>query len=455
MDIIILGGGSSGWMSATYFKKVHPTWNVTVIDSDTVPSKVVGESTTPSFGTFMALLGYADESWMKECSATYKVGVLYDGWGKGPWFNRFDVRPSPRIVDPYKDLICTESSKCFVKPMSEENQHYGLDKTLYPDGPVYMESSCLPYGYHLDAVAFGVFLKKIGAELGVISITDHIDTVNYNEDGITNLVSSSGIYSADHYIDASGFSRVLMSKVSTEPVLKPDAIPPLDKAMVLRKTYINKSEQLKARTKATTLSAGWCWEIPLYKDIGCGYVYSSEFITDEEAEAELREALGDTNNDFEPFIVPFDCGYYKDVSVLNVTAVGLSAGFIEPLEATSLFMTQLIIELLDNVLDGTCGQQEFNNNIDRTFGAFTDFITSNYRYSERTEPFWVRDMPRTEVTTTWEETGVLSTFYVYGEGTYIQREYDLNHVFIKSDADEPDLPTQLEILNSGPYHIRR
>ena len=339
--------------------------------------------------------------------------------------------------------------------MSEENQHYGLDKTLYPDGPVYMESSCLPYGYHLDAVAFGVFLKKIGAELGVISITDHIDTVNYNEDGITNLVSSSGIYSADHYIDASGFSRVLMSKVSTEPVLKPDAIPPLDKAMVLRKTYINKSEQLKARTKATTLSAGWCWEIPLYKDIGCGYVYSSEFITDEEAEAELREALGDTNNDFEPFIVPFDCGYYKDVSVLNVTAVGLSAGFIEPLEATSLFMTQLIIELLDNVLDGTCGQQEFNNNIDRTFGAFTDFITSNYRYSERTEPFWVRDMPRTEVTTTWEETGVLSTFYVYGEGTYIQREYDLNHVFIKSDADEPDLPTQLEILNSGPYHIRR
>ena len=398
--VIILGGGAAGWMTAKYLSVHNEDVEVTLIEAPNKPTIGVGESTTPHLAKWLKSIGiHEDKEWMPKCNATYKNGVLYEDWdyiGARFW-HAFEA---DEWVYPYWNIKREEegldrqdywtSTMYTGHAAMRDSSKWLADK----DGviPEYYQSQSYNgfpqhYAYHIDAGAFTEFLKEITEVTHVYA--DIID-IRTNEDGIEKLIDAIGIeYTADLYIDCTGFKKELISKVNDD-FTKFDPYLTHDKALVIPCPYLDKETEMRPRTKSKAMNAGWAWEIPLYNRIGNGYVYTSSYISDEEAEKEFRDYLGnDRVKDCKSFIVDIETGYYDRPFTKNVVAVGLSAGFIEPLEATLLYAVQVAGMNVSEYLKGTKTSEEHNQEASYALGAFLDFISSNYYLSKRRDtPFW-------------------------------------------------------------------
>lgn len=398
LRIVIVGGGTAGWMAGSLM--AHH-WGaaaqVTVLESPDIGIIGVGEGSTPQFKAFFDRLGITESTWMPQCNATYKAGIRFDGWSARPGYESY-FHPFATALDSHtapafffnsrarrtgRD-VCAHGDRFFVSQRLAAMRLCPIPSDNFP--------FAIGYGYHFDATLVGRFLRDYAtAELGVTYLERTVGSVELTDDGsIRSLTCEGGErFEGDVFVDASGFRGLLIQQALGEPFIAFADNLFNDRAVAIP-TPLDATGGLPCETRSTALSAGWAWAIPLTNRTGNGYVYSSRYLSAEQAEAELRDHLGigDTG---EARHLSMNVGRVARSWVKNCLAAGLSQGFIEPLEATALHIVQATVEGFIAAYDerGDAGRDAFNERIGARYDGIRDYIVAHYRVNGRTDtPYW-------------------------------------------------------------------
>jgi len=400
-SILVVGGGSSGWMAAAYLSKVLAGVDVTLVESPSTPTIGVGEATIPFIRNFMNRIGFPDDrAWMPQCDATFKTGIFYENW-----YVKGDQYWHPFEYLDYLDAH-VHTGHCWLYLHNQGHPAFRDKRSFYlsffPSTTLNVLNSRAPwrdeYAYHLDAQLFADFLRA--SSPGVRHIRDNVITTELNERGeIDALVTEhNGRLTADLYVDCTGFRSVLMRQVA--PDLRWRSYEPslfCDRAVAIRVPYRDEDDRRASMipfVKASAQSAGWIWTIPLFSRIGTGYVYSSSFISDAAAERELRRYWGDERTEgVNSLRLKFRTGKFEQSWVKNCVVIGLSSGFIEPLESPGLAITQAGIEILASMLDAryydSSMVERYNGHLDKFYNDILQFIIPHYSLTSRDDTeFW-------------------------------------------------------------------
>jgi 2-polyprenyl-6-methoxyphenol hydroxylase-like FAD-dependent oxidoreductase len=397
-SIIIFGGGTSGWMTAAYLSRnLRFRPQITLIEDVSKGPIGVGEGTQPSTAPFLWDCGLHPKDWMKMADASFKYGVELTGWNDEPYFVDNDVQETSLIAENFYTNHYFQN-----KPYSEYREFlpaYQLAKeNLSPKLTEYDQNFAVSLknsgAFHFNAYKLVDALKSVCLE-NINHIDATIENVVKGNDGIEKLIDTNeNEYSADLYIDCSGFTSILMDKTLNEPFESYADYLLCDSAIAMPTQFKDDpKKECHPYTKATTMNAGWRWTIPTFNRVGNGYVYSSKHISAEDAEKELRDVLGEY--DAPAKHLKIRCGKHERVAVKNVVAVGLSAGFIEPLEATGITFTTSIIKALTvslnntgNILN-TKASDFINDYFDTSVTEILAFVWAHYAFSTRNDTeFW-------------------------------------------------------------------
>ncbi len=402
-DIVIIGGGTAGWMSATYLaKSLNFKVNITVIESADHSPIGVGEATIPTIKTeFFDRLGIPEEEWMPKLGGTFKMGIKYANWktpkeqGGDHYYHVFGEIP---LIDEVplssiwiKNYLEGKTKKTFAHSCFASA--VAFDHHLSPrlmDG-----TKVQHYAYHFDALLVAKFLKEWGTSRGVRHVIDKLTTAEQDEQGnITCVVGQSGQkYHADFFVDCSGFAGFLIDKVFQEPLVKFNDYLLTDRAIAVNLPEDSPKNGIRSYTTAAALKAGWVWEIPLYSRSGNGYVYSSQFISDQVAEDELRAHFGGRADkiDFRP--IKFQSRRHQRSWVKNCVSIGLSSSFLEPLESSTIYfiyaaLYQLVKCFPQKNIDPVL-RDKFNHKINFMVDDNRDFIAMHFKTAQREDTeFW-------------------------------------------------------------------
>jgi len=408
--IVIVGGGSAGWMTASYLSKHHPDIEIQLIEDKDTPIIGVGEATTPYLMRFFKDIGIENESdWMPHVNATYKNGILYDNWDhiNSRFWHAFEVDENKYVYwnKKRKEQGLTNqdywTSAFFTGHLAMRDSGKWLaDDTGEVAIPYYHTKAWngwpQHWAYNIDSWKFGDFLKThVALPMGV-KYRNNVrvkDLIIGNDGNVESLVTETNEkITADLFIDCTGFRRQLIDKVAEKPFSSFEPYLTHDKACVIRHPYLDPEIEMKPRTGVKALSSGWMWNIPLYDQISNGYVFTSSYISDDQAEFEMKQHLGfNRTKDAEPFIVDIKAGYYPKTWNKNVVAIGLSSSFIEPLESTSLLLTQVASQRVSQVIKGEIDVEKYNQNGNKDLQDFIDYISVGYYFSHRNDSQFWRD----------------------------------------------------------------
>ena len=405
--IIVFGGGSAGWMAASYFYE-KTGFDVTVIDSSKHKRLELSASTTPYLKRFFKDIGIEDEAdWMPQFKATYKIGVLYDDWLKkgSRWWNSFEAEEfyhtywnkqrseeNLPVSDFFKSRIMSshvgmaDLPKFIMNEKGERAYQYQPVKS-YGGHPE-------PWAHHIDTGAFNNFIKeRYKDKVKVLDV--EIEEIEQDENGIKALVDTDGNrLTADLYIDCSGFKSQLIEEVNPAGRIPMSPYLTHDRAVVVEVPYGDIKEEMKPRTLTKALSAGWMWNIGLSDRMVNGYVYTSDYISDEDATKELvdttNEMFGeDRVGDAKPWVIKIRTGHHARPWYKNVLALGVSAGFVEPMEATLLMIVHFCLNNTREVLNDNMTVDEFNDKYEYTLMDTLDWTSTQYYLSDRDDSaFW-------------------------------------------------------------------
>ena len=397
-SIIILGGGTSGWLTAAYLtKNLTIPVKITLIEDTSIGTIGVGEGTQPFTTKFLYNCGIPPKDWMKLADASFKLGVEMVGWVDEDYFVDNDANYNVMISsDLYtSDYFLNKTNK----ELNSWHPAYRLAKAN--KSPKWSEHHDANLGsdqenfgaVHFSAHGIVETIKELIADR-ITYIDTRIDRAVQNENGINKLIAKDGTeYSADLFVDCTGFASVLIEKELKSPWTDYSEYLPVDRAVVIQTQYKDPETECHPYTKATTMNAGWRFTIPIRSRIGNGYVYSSKYITDEEAEKEFRTAIGEWDSPAK--VIRLKSGTHKEISRKNVIAVGLSAGFIEPLEATAITFTTHAVTIMCNLLNDNLmlWNDKCRNTINYIFGEAVNeimaFVWCHYHFSTRNDTqFW-------------------------------------------------------------------
>lgn len=399
LHLVILGGGTAGWMAANLFAKKWSTHNIkiTLVEAPEIGIIGVGEGSTPSLKRFFEMIEVEESQWMPRCNATYKVNIRFDGWSPASGVNSYS--------HPFFSQVDTFTAKPFT--VNCRTRRLGLDTHTQPDDfilngllakqgkspiapanfPFQME-----YGYHFDSHLLGEFLAEHAITLGVTHLKEKIIAVEQHPNGdISALITSSEEkITGDFFIDCSGFAAVLMQKTLGVKFNSYKENLFNDSAIVMPTPI---SETIPVETVSTALSAGWCWKIPLQNRFGNGYVYSADFINADDAETELRKHLNCLDSPEQARHLKMKIGRLETHWTNNCIGLGLSQGFIEPLEATALHLVQISLEIfIDQFEQGgftSKNRNEFNTELAKRFDGVRDYIVAHYKLNTRDDSdYW-------------------------------------------------------------------
>jgi len=408
-SICIVGGGSAGWMTAASLSKFTPDIKVTLIESPEVGTIGVGESTLGHFNAFLRAMGIKDEDWMAECNATYKTSIKFTDWNKpGETFHypfgSLDFSETPNGTQDWFNWVArdpdntkaSDFAELFHPSVTMVDQNK-ITRNIYGEVPGFNFDN--DTAYHMDATLFGLFLKKNFCG-SITHIQDHITSIPLDSEGaVASLVGKSDTYEADLYIDCTGFAAILLDKTLHVPFNDFNDVLLNDRACAAQIPYIDKNSEMESVTNCTAIESGWVWNIPLYTRIGTGYVYSSKYATEEEAEQQFRSHLAKSDpvraEEAEVFHMKIRHGIHEKCWVKNVVGVGLASGFIEPLESTGLMLTHENILFLIRALTRRNAQVNkidvdcFNDSVRTTMEGFRQFISQHYALAGRDDtPYW-------------------------------------------------------------------
>jgi len=415
--VTIIGGGSSGWMTAAALAKLCPHLDITVVESKFKPTIGVGESTLGHINRYFRLLGLKDEDWMPACNATYKNSIQFTNFreGKGevfqyPFSDGLDYTDKPNgladwsyLAASYPEDFGPESfSEFFCTGNTLLAKHNRQTKNT--NGALRNFSFQYDTAYHMDAQAFGQYLKeKICLPLGVKHIeTDiHSHQKDPTNTYLTQVFCEDGtILSSDLWIDCTGFRSILLEQWMGSRFESFSNYLANDMAWACRLPYHDRKNQMHNVTDCHALGNGWVWNIPLWNRVGTGYVFSSRFTTPEDAQKEFRAHLAKAHTpeiaeQAEMMHIQIRHGCRARAWVGNVVGVGLSYGFVEPLESTGLLTThENVIKLVEalNRREGFVSRSEregFNLAVDYEVKKFRDFVAQHYALSSREDtPYW-------------------------------------------------------------------
>ncbi len=397
--IIILGGGTAGWMAANLFVAKLPSERVEIclVESPDVDIIGVGEGSTPTLKRFFEMIGVTEKEWMPRCNATYKLNIRFSGWSP--------ASGNASYSHPFFSQLDTFSQRAFVVncmtrrlklDVNTNPQDFFINAVLAKQGAGPLTPENFPfrmeYGYHFDSSLMGKMLAEFAFKRGVNYKLAHVDSVLRHENGdIRALCLRNGeILDAEFFVDCTGFASLLMQK--TLDIQFCDFGNNLfnDSAVVMPTPI---GGEIPVETTAEALTAGWCWKIPLQNRFGNGYVYSSSFISHDSAEHEFRRHLGMLEADVECRRLKMRVGQLEHHWSHNCLAVGLSQGFIEPLEATALHLVQISLELfIAKYLEGDLSSRyrdEFNKKIKDRFERVRDYIVAHYKLNTRDDSaYW-------------------------------------------------------------------
>jgi 2-polyprenyl-6-methoxyphenol hydroxylase-like FAD-dependent oxidoreductase len=397
--IVIVGGGTAGWMTALILARslISRGVSITVLESPAVPIIGVGEGSTPWLRGFFDSLGIEEAEWMPPCHATYKSGITFEGWSTRLGFSNY--------FHPFASMLDNLTMSQFVHNVEARLQ--GANVHAHPDrffiatrlarerrAPKAPDSFPFDvwHGYHFDAVLLGQFLHKKALERGVRYVSCHVTQANFAPDGSIASVSTreGETIAADLFVDCSGFAGLLIEKALHTPYVSFSSNLFNDAAVALPTPM---DATIPCETVSTALRHGWAWKIPLTDRFGNGYVYSSGFCTPDEAETELRRHLGLLDADLPARHLKMRVGRVTRHWNRNCLAVGLSQGFIEPLEATALLFIQQTASTFTEFLErgdlGEAAQERFNGLMNEHFEGIRDYIVTHYKTNTRTDTeYW-------------------------------------------------------------------
>jgi tryptophan halogenase len=403
LPIVILGGGTAGWMTAAALGVHLPPgrFTVTLLESDEIGTVGVGEATLPHLRTFNSWLGLDEARFMRETGATFKLGIEFRRWNQAldSYIHPFGAFGEPWAgIEFQQHWMRLRASGRPVRPIEEYSFSIACARGGFFDFPSQdprSPRSTFSYAYHLDASLYAAFLRRFAESRGVIRMEGKVKSVvRDGESGrVAELVLESGARLAgDFFIDCSGFRSLLLGGELGVQWQDWSHWLPCDRAWAVPCAL---GGQFTPYTRATAAEAGWMWRIPLQHRVGNGYVYSSRFISDEHARTALVGAL-ESPPLVEPRPLRFRPGKRQRAWESNCVAIGLASGFLEPLESTSIFLIQAAVMDLINLLPDANApfgdprlRDEFNRLYDLQYERIRDFLVLHYAANDREgEPLW-------------------------------------------------------------------
>jgi len=398
--VTIVGGGTAGWMTAAVLSQWLSQVEITLVESEEIGTIGVGEATIPHIRNYLALAGIDALKMISETKATFKLGIQFVDWGAPgeSYIHGFGKIGRDMLwLHPHQLwLAARERSPSSVKPFD----HYSIagaaalrNRFAFPDkrnpnSPI----ADLEYAYHFDASLFARFLRAESEARGVMRVEGRIvETLQDSETGfVTGVRLQDGReLDGDLFVDCSGMRALLIGDAVGVGYEHWNKWLICDRALAVPCESVS---PLTPYVRCTTRSAGWQWRIPLQHRIGNGYVYSSDFVSDDEAAATLLSSL-DAAPLADPRSVRFAPGVRAKAWEKNVVSIGLSSGFLEPLESTSIHLIQTGIHRLLALFPATGFSQpdinEYNRQARFEFEDVRDFIIAHYNVTRRSgEPFW-------------------------------------------------------------------
>tara|TARA_R110000744_G_scaffold170573_3_gene288789 strand:- start:4 stop:1554 length:1551 start_codon:yes stop_codon:yes gene_type:complete len=402
--IVIVGGGTAGWMAAAYLAKYHGSENVTVVESATIPKIGVGESVTPHVRDFFEEIGMDESDWMKETGAIHKYANKFINWCGTNDESYFSFNYTAPTANFYKDIASHTSKEQFLDATANEPRsievlselaYDRIDEYICPQFH-YMENNVSPYkdnkmllnqpfshAHHINAEFAGTYIKtKIAPD--VANIIADVVKVNVHRENISSIELDNGsVITADWFIDCTGFSRVLVNALGWKTKAYDH---PIDSAWVCPTDYDDPGTEMVNYTQSIAEPYGWRFNIGLYQRAGNGYCYSSQHISDEDAKEYFLKQI--KNPKKEPRLIKWKPERLETFANGNCAAVGLTCGFVEPLEANALYTIVTSIRRLNEVLD-LKNYDLYNEKMSCTIDDIANFILVHYTLSPRTDSnFW-------------------------------------------------------------------
>jgi tryptophan halogenase len=405
-DVVILGGGTAGWMTASYLQKTFEgTVRITLMEADSIPKIGVGEATIPNLQrVFFDHLGIPEDEWMRECNAAFKMAVKFVNWRKkepgapdNHFYHSFGLIPNVDNIPLSHYWVLRNEGRqvpdeavdyaCYREPLV-------MDANLSPrfrDG-----SRAVNYAWHFDANLVADYLRRIAIKWGVQHVVDELESVEKHPDGrIRALRTRKGrVLEADLFVDCSGFRSLLMNQAMGEPFLDMSDHLLCDSAVATPIQHDDARLGIEPYTSAIAKRHGWIWKTPMLGRFGTGYVYSSRFCSQDEAIREFSAHWG-IDPDKTPFNrIRFRVGRNRRSWVKNCVSIGLSSCFLEPLESSGIyFITAAIYQLAKHFPDKNFNPvliDRFNREIEYMFDDSRDFIQAHFLTSSRDDtPFWL------------------------------------------------------------------
>ncbi|RVU42046.1 tryptophan 7-halogenase [Rheinheimera riviphila] len=409
--LVIVGGGTAGWLSAAIIAAQHRSntaegLQVMLVESADIPTIGVGEGTWPTMKNTLQQIGLKEADVFAHCHAVFKQGGKFVNWVRsaaqlssdsGPeqefYYHPFTVPMGYGRIDlaPYVDDV---SQFAIDSNFQHQICEAGLAPRTLAEGEY--QGQC-NYAYHLDAGAFADLLKQhCKTKLGVEQRIGTVERCELTADGqikALHLTDGSEPIEADLFVDCTGFASLLLGKTLGVPFESVDHLLFNDSALAMQVPYDNPDAPIPCHTIATAQNAGWIWDIGLTHRRGVGHVYAAKYLSDDEAEFNLRRYIGKAAEGVAVRKISFATGHRTKFWQHNCVAIGMAAGFVEPLEATAIMLVEISARFVADNLPADQATmplvaRRFNQQMLYRWQRILDFLKLHYMLTKRPEPYW-------------------------------------------------------------------
>ena len=394
--LCIVGGGTAGWIAAALTAHLHPEIAVTLVESDAIGTIGVGESTIPPFLQLIARLGISESEFVAATQASFKLGIEFRDWLRvgHSYFHPFGSIGTPMGDGDFYHLWLRAVGERPGRPLQDFAPASVMARAGRFTLPFAAKTSPIggaSYALHVDATRVAKFLRRFAEERGVVRIEGIVREVAVRADGFVEHVelADGRRIAADLFVDCTGFRALLATAIGNDAFAGWSEWLPCDRAVAVQTANVGPPPPY---TLAHAQPAGWRWRIPLQHRTGNGHVFASAHMSDDEATASLLDQVeGECLTD--PRVIPFRTGVRARPWSGNVVAVGLAAGFLEPLESTAIHLIYRGMDFLFRFLPQTdCAPEladEYNRRMVADYEEIRDFLVLHYRATERDDtPFW-------------------------------------------------------------------